>query len=516
MILSPFEPLPKFKLATVKRPVGDCTLFKKYQPKPGGQTLLWEEFVTFGNADRSQPLDLDYRGLYVKGGRGGGKSHIGAAIACSRAYFDPKSRGLISANEYGQLETSTLVALAEFCDQFQIPLEPKGSSAEETASIIARRRRCTIFEAPVLVLASSKFGGDTAKTKQGGRGIQCRWAWLDEWATADKIAMDVLNAALGRGKGILKGFFWITSTINLSTPYNWCWEMFDDPDRSTEKRENYRTITLRSADNDSLPDDFVKTLMASYTPEMVAIELLGEYAVSKDGLAINHFSRVKHVPTAPISIDPKAPLHISSDFNRQPCSSIIGQVQGNRIIVLAEIHIIQGDTFALADALVLKLNEFLPLLTPNDLQATVHVHGDASGKILTANSQLSNWQIIWKALHKIPNVNFKRRYKEANPPVIDTINSLNVLTYQDRLQINPMCKELIKDLETCKLLKQPSGRMEIDKKSDPKRSHFLDCLRYLSFDEFPIRLKSPVDHIKSGKLETEDSSPDWEQVFSGF
>lgn len=463
-----------------------CTLFDRYQPKPGGQTRVWAEFIPFGRADRSTDINPGYRGIYIRGGRGGGKSHIGAAIACTRAYFDPDSRGLISANEYGQLETSTLVALAEFCQEFNIPLSPLGETVEETARLIARRRLCQIFDAQVLVLAASKFGGSTEKTKQGGRGIQCRWAWLDEWATADRIAMNVLNAALGRGKGTLDGFFWITSTINLSTPYNWCYELFDDPDRTNDKRQLYKSTVLLSSDNDSLSPDFVATLEASYTPEMVAIELRGEYATSKDGRAFNHFDRNTHLQS--VQFDRRYPLHLSFDFNRNPATAVLGQVVGDRLIVFDEIHLPNADTFQLGKVARERCDRLQPFLT--------YIHGDASGRAMTANSQQSNWDIISNALAGLP-INWQ--VPTANPPVADTLNAANNLLYTKRVSIALNCKMLIKDLESVKL----DSKGAIDKKADLMLSHLADCFRYLVADTFPYQpIGQNLGAIVGGKLKS--------------
>lgn len=446
------------------------TLFTDYRPKPGGQARVWSEFLKFGNADRTIDINPGYRGLYIRGGRGGGKSHIGAAIACTRAYYDPQSRGLISANEYGQLETSSLVALAEFCEQFNIPLSPSGETVEETARMIARRRLCQIFDAQVLVLAGSKFGGSTEKAKQGGRGIQTRWAWLDEWAVADRIAMNVLNAALGRGNGSLDGFFWITSTINLQTPYNWIWELFDDPDRTEDKRELYKSVVLLSSDNDSLHPDFVKTLESSYTPEMIEIELRGEYAVTSEGKICKYFDRSKHL--LPLHYIPTSPLHLSCDFNRSPSSSLLIQVHGDKVYVLEEFNLTDADTFQLADAIGARLQQLRP--------TQLYLYGDATGRAKTANSQQSNWDIIHQKLSRL-GIPYVRRYKDVNPPVVDTINSMNCLFFQDRVLVDPKCKELVKDIESLKY----DANGGIDKKTDLRRSHWIDELRYLCHALYP-------------------------------
>ncbi|NEP54747.1 MAG: hypothetical protein F6K65_40560, partial [Moorea sp. SIO3C2] len=76
-------------------------------PMPGGQT----EFV---NAiRRSQHLvnvqGVNYRGYYLRGGIGSGKSRAGAYYCCYRAKLDPSARGLISLAEISPREISITV-----------------------------------------------------------------------------------------------------------------------------------------------------------------------------------------------------------------------------------------------------------------------------------------------------------------------------------------------------------------------------------------------------------------------
>ena len=483
LTLGKSHPLPsaEIKLTNGGSTEKSCTLFDDYKAQPGGQTRVWDEFVPFGDKERSIDLNPGYRGLYIRGGRGGGKSHIGAVMACTRAYFDPKSRGLISANEYGQLESSTLVVLAEVAEQFNIPLYPRGETVEETARMIAARRLCQIFDAQVQVISASKFGGATAKVKQGGRGISCRWAWLDEWAMADPVAMNVLNAALGRGRGSLDGFFWITSTIALNNPYNWCWEQFDNIERSDEKKAFYKSTVLLSSDNKALPSDFVKTLEATYTDQMIAIELMGEYAVTTEGVVFSYFDRAQHVK--PQVRDKLYPLHLSFDFNRHPATATVSQNIGDKIHILKEFYLLNSDTFKLA----IEVKEWVAAIAPFYFE----IHGDSTGSNRSANSTQSNWDIVNNEFH---GMNFARRYGKTNPPVIDTINAVNCLLKQNRIEVDSSCKELIKDFEQTKFDKNGG----LDKKSDLMRVQVIDSVRYLCHDLYPYESMRSYGAIVGG------------------
>lgn len=450
----------------VEEEIQPCTLFTEYKPKQGGQTEFWNT-VPFQSID-----DIPYRMVYLRGGIGSGKSHVGAAFTCTRAFLDPTSRGLITANTYSQLETSTLVALAEFCEQFNIPIEPKRETVEETAKAIAARRLVKIFNASLLVLSAEAFAGQTANSKEAGRGLQIRYCWADEYAYAAKSAWQTLNGRLGRGAGQIKGIAVVTSSINRNSPYNWLWELCSDPERSPELQQIYTAINCLTADNDSLDPDYVPTLMASYTPELAALELRGEYAVSKEGVVFHYFDRALHVK--PQQYNRLYPLHLSFDFNRHPATATISQDWENKIHVIREIYLHHADTFQLADAAIAAISEVCLGLQPYSIE----VHGDCTGAIKTANSNQSNWDIIFNALNGLPWV---QRFGKSNPPVIDTINSVQSLLYHDRLEVDPSCKELIKDFELTKY----DATGGLDKKSDIMRVQVIDGVRYLVHDQYP-------------------------------
>ncbi|MGL5061391.1 MAG: terminase large subunit domain-containing protein [Microcoleus sp.] len=459
--------------------VQECNLFGGYKPKRGGQEQFWSliDFETIA--------PIDPRWVWVRGGIGSGKSHLGSAFACTRAYLDPESRGLITANSYSQLTTSTLIALVEFCRQFNVPISPNRASVEDTARAIAFARMCKIFDAYLLVISAEAFVGATQNSKETGRGLQVRYVWADEYAYAPRTVFETINGRLGRGNGNIKGLGIITSSPNKNNPFNWAYETFVNPDRTLEHQKLFYSFNCLTADNDSLDSDYLTSLEASYTPELAAMELRGEFCIVAEGRICKRFDRDRH--TTLQQYDSKQPLHLSCDFNRSPASSLLFQIDGDRIRVLEEFHLEDADTFELGDAIARRIKELNPY--------SLSIHGDATGNIKTANSQLSNWQIIHNKLSESGWFGIKTKcYKAANPPVIDTINSVNLLLFQDRLVVDPNCKELIKDLEILKF----DSNGGIDKKSDAKRSHWFDELRYGVHDEFPLGGNKQIASIPVG------------------
>lgn len=473
LILGKSQPLPSVEEkiadgATNDRP---CTLFEEYKPKPGGQAAFWDT-VPFDSIDPTP-----YRAIWLRGGIGSGKSHVGSAFVCSRAFLDPTSRGLITANSYTQLETSTLIALASFCEKFNIPIYPKRATVEETAKAIAARRLVKIFDASLLVLSAEAFVGETIDAKETGRGLEVQYLWADEYAYSKLSVWNTLNGRLGRGDGKIKGLALLTSSINRNNPFNWMYDLFDSEERSTEIRRLYKSINCLTVDNDSLAADYVPTLEASLTAELAAIELRGEYAITAEGVVFSYFDRNKHVK--PQSYNRLYPLHLSFDFNVNPATATISQDWGGIVHILREIYLLNTDTFKQADAVKDAIAE---LTTPLQF-FYAEIHGDATGANRSANSKESNWDIIRNAFVGLPVAVV---VKKSNPPVMDTIHAVNCLLKQNRIEVDPSCKETIKDFEQVRF----DNKGGLDKKTDILRCQVIDTVRYLVFDLYPYVVES--------------------------
>lgn len=199
--------------------------------------------------------------------------------------------------------------------------------------------------------------------------------------------------------------------------------------------------------------------------------------------AFNHFDRTSHVRA--VAFDRLLPLHLSFDFNRSPATCAIGQTDRANVRILEEIYLLNSDTFALGRSARAIIDQLQPYLT--------YIHGDASGRAMTANSQQSNWDIISNALAGLP---LNWQVPTCNPPIADTLNSANSLLHQGRVAIDPGCKELIKDLETVKL----DSQGKLDKKADPLRCQVVDGFRYLCFDLFPLQTAGARGAIVGGSM----------------
>ncbi len=470
MVLSP-RLIKRLKVAEQSSAIASPVPFV---PNSGGQ----QDFFDLVPLNKP-PINKEFRWYYLRGGLGSGKSTSGAAFLTSRSLIDPESRGLITANTYGQLETSTCVALAEFCQKFGHKLEPAAATADLTARKIAANRYCIINDNYYcLVLSAEVFTGKTAKSKEAGRGLQIRSVWFDEGSYAEESAFNTINTRLGRGDGFLQATGIITSSINKNNPYNWTYNLFDDPDRNEDLKKIHKTIPLTTSENvEHLGEDYEQSLRASLTPELIKIELEGQYATVATGKVFPYFDRNKHL--GQITLTNEQTIFVSFDFNHNPSTCIVGQLREIANTKVLYIH----REFYLRNANTFISSEQVAQYLASVKAKSVWVFGDASGNQRTANSNLSNWNIVWNAFKKY-GINGTRKYPNSNPSVVDTVNAVNALFNQNRLYVNRSCRETVKDLEFL-VWKEGSDPPKIDK-SNIERSHTADIVRYMVHGLFPI------------------------------
>lgn len=455
-----------------RKAASKAIVYPLFVANAGGQ----QEF--FDLVPRDRPYEEEYRWIYLRGGVGSGKSRAGSAFCEAKTRLHPGHRGLITAQSFPQLRDSTLVALAEFCLEYGHKLEPMDVTPNETARKIARRQACRINGTDVLVRSIDAFTGVSELSEESARGMEVAWVWYDEASYGQKQGFDTLNTRLRWTKDNFFCHGVITSSINKNNPYNYTYDYFDDPSRSEDLKEIHKTIPLSTSENvEHLGEFYERSLRASLTPELIKIELEGEYAMVAKGKVFSYFNREQHL--GQITIDPQQTVFVSFDFNHNPSTCIVGQLReiGNAKVLYLhkEFYLRNANTFISSDRVAKYLNQIKA--------QSVWVFGDASGNQKTANSNVSNWNIVWDAFRK-HGINGTRRYPNANPSVIDTVNAVNALFNHNRLFVDRTCKETIKDLELL-VWKEGSDPPKIDK-SNIERSHTADIVRYMVHGLFPI------------------------------
>lgn len=458
-----------------------------FYPNPGSQSHLFFDIL---GCDRGEEREIDYKDgetaiaygviprpylkeakyILFRAGSRSGKSQCGSAYCYIMSQNYPDAVGLISANDYLQLRDSTITALITFCDRHNIPFKPRRATVEETASSVVNIKQCWINGTHHLVRTAKDFLGDTKAATQKGRGFEIGWAWLDEWFRVPrKSAWEALITRLSIP--IEKPSMLLTSTINTDNPYNWVYDLFDDPDRSPEQQKTYISLTGSTYENrHNLAKGYIDGLKVSLTPELFKIEVLGEYTPITEGKIFRYFSRKNHTLT--LEFDRRYPVYSVHDFNVDPMTAILCQFIDGELLIFKEFFLRNSDSFAMGSV----LRDYLLTLRPIKL----YLDGDASGDNRSANATRSNWDIIKDSVRQFDPILL---IGKSNPKVQDTINSVNCAFNNNKIGIDSSCKELIKDLESL----QYNSNQEIDKKQDPMRSHLADSLRYIGHRLIPYR-----------------------------
>jgi hypothetical protein len=279
----------------------------------------------------------------------------------------------------------------------------------------------------------------------------------------------------------MPGIGFLTSSINRNSPYNWAYDLFDAPNRDKGSVDYFVSVGGSSAENIHADPEYVRSMMATLTPELIKIELLGEYATVAKGIIFNTFIRSIHLLQGAdarlCEYDSRYPLHLSFDFNHSPACAIAAQQVDGELRILREWYKVDSDTFELADDVAGWV--IAEWTAAHDANRKVFIHGDASGNQKTANSRTTNWEIVWDAL-KARGIVGDRCYGASNPDIQDSVNGLKIAFKNDKIFLHGVrCLELSKDLESLRW-----KGTDIDKK-DLKRSHVQDCLRYLVWDLWP-------------------------------
>jgi hypothetical protein len=214
--------------------------------------------------------------------------------------------------------------------------------------------------------------------------------------------------------------------------------------------------------------DFYERLKDSYDEKFYQQEVLGSYLSMDGGRVYSAFDRKEHVRE--VKVNPKQKLWWALDFNVDPMSSLIVQQGPGVVDVIGEIVIRRGTTKQACE-------EFLKRYPRHD--AGVLVFGDASG-YQQQTGGATDYDMIREhfAAHSSMKVDY--RAPKSNPSVRERINltnrQLKTASGKIGLQVDPQCKELIKDLEQVSF---KADTMQIDKDRDRLRTHLSDALGYV-------------------------------------
>ena len=98
---------------------------------------------------------------------------------------------------------------------------------------------------------------------------------------------------------------------------------------------NKYLINANTKDNDTLPDDYIDSMMESYTPEQVEAYLNGQFVNLTSGTVYRNYDR--QLNHSDREIKPGEVLHIGMDFNITNMNAVVHVIDNTKPIAIQEI-----------------------------------------------------------------------------------------------------------------------------------------------------------------------------------
>lgn len=206
--------------------------------------------------------------------------------------------------------------------------------------------------------------------------------------------------------------------------------------------------------------------------------------MKSDNLFIYAFDREKHIPQVPHTFNRNVPVYISVDFNVNPMTAIIVQMDLHfrYIRVIGEYRMMNSDVYALCERIKSEYDT-----------RSLYITGDAAGWARSVGSRghKSMFDIIQGQL----NLNWSQiKTPRGKPPgyVSEKRQLTNSLLARHPDFTFSNCPFLIDDMENVEAT--DTGHMD---KSDSSRSHLLDCLCDFVYSQCRTIIKSNTLQINN-------------------
>ncbi len=387
---------------------------------------------------------------------GSGKSAALCSEALRQAFINRGRQGLMAAPTFGMLRDATLPGLFLAMEEQEIEFEHRKSDGE----LIVKGPDSTVLLRSL-------------DEPERLRGTNLAWFAIDELSYSREEAWLRLEARLRDPKAErLSGF-------GVWTPqgHDWIYRRFID-----KPLAGYECVRAKPFENRYVLDrtpDFYERLETSYDPKFYQQEVLGEYVNSRADRVYHCFNRAVHLVRQ--AYEPKRPLLWALDFNVAPMSSVLVQEHSGRMVVIDEIVLERATTEEAGQEFENRYKSHA---------ASLEIFGDASGRNMHTTGT-TDYSMLQGFLYRAGFRHVKLNVPQKNPPVLSRVQKVNALLTnalgEVRLEVDPRCKELIKDFEEV-MFKPDSGI--VDKVRDPQRTHASDALGYLVWALYGEKVKA--------------------------
>lgn len=250
---------------------------------------------------------------------------------------------------------------------------------------------------------------------------------------------------------------WIISCTNPGGTDSYWYKYFIESENKT--KHVYYSVT---SDNPFLPKSYIDSLKSDLDPKMVERMIYGKWIDIAGETIYYQYNREIHYRKDQYKINLQYPIHFSFDFN-------IGHGKPLSVVFFQYID----DCFHFFDQVViegLRTHEAMQEAHERGLfnyqVPFYYLHGDASGKNQSTNSNKNNYEIITQFLDE-NRIKYKYGVLKSNPPIKSRHNVMNAYLMnsygQVRMYVYSSCPKGAEALQLTKL-KDGGSYIEDDSK----------------------------------------------------
>jgi hypothetical protein len=479
------------------------------------QVLPWQaEFL--GNQNRIHG---------VIGGLGSGKTQVCCSWLIDRVMKFPHAKHCFAGRDTPQLKRGTIPSImAEF--------------ARRNIKAVHNRSDNTI----VVPGVDARLFPLTAENFESFRSLEADSIYADEisdWGPTNEAFVKYLTPRLRPSpEGKAAKYDDLSPQLRFSTNppetiAHWLYELLEEQHFCTYQQVSVRdNVFLLDADPEYLP-----MLLRSMSEDEAHVLVDGQWGYAVRGRVYKAFDRRIHLePLAglpPIEYIDGLPLQWALDFNVGYMASTISQtfvaphtidrrgmdyhkVAGSTIEEMRKfrnwtVPAAQEQITYVIDEIIMHdagapdvADEFIRRFGEQARKKGVVIYGDPAGgarsqQISSQSANRSNWGVIFERL-RLAGIRFEPRIRMKSSSVGDRIGAFNAhLKAADGrygMWFHPRCVETIKDVE---MVKYVEGTNDLDKKSDPERTHVSDALGYQIEFERAVALRQRLNRMTSFK-----------------
>lgn len=294
--------------------------------------------------------------------------------------------------------------------------------------------------------------------------------WFNEVSQMDFRSVQMAITRLAEKNNLKKKIYY---DMNPPTKSHWSYYQFIkklNPEDNTPlvRPDIFTSFLMNPNDNAQNIDENYLNLLATLPERDKKRFLEGQFLDSDDGSAYYAFDIDRHVQET--RIEPGS-LFVLLDFNVNPMTATIAQVQDDRLVIHDEVFLSgNSDTYKMCNELKRRGYEGLEVIP------------DSTGRN-RKTSGMSDFQILTENGFKILNV--------LNPLARDRVTNVNRLFHNDKIIINKKCVKLINDLQ--KVVWKDGDLFE---GQDGMLTHISDGLGYGAWKLFPMIKKKENSQIQ--------------------